>query len=211
MAVTRLSKPYAFCWQTYHNKWKTKLQAVARPHRLAAVGETVELDGSLSHSFVDPASPLKYEWTLSDGTTAQGPKATTHYNKPGTYSEVLKVTDKTGRTDYDFTVVQVLDPAKPEQSPPTIHAAYFPTRDIKVGDPIQFIVRSYRIDRDRRVLNVGTSEMARRSWRSVPMATPRCSPKMVMRKRRTATKSRATIWFKYQEPTTEAKRPPHIW
>ena len=139
-------EPYAFCWQTYHDKWKTKLQAVARPHRLAAVGETVKLDGSLSYSFADPASPLKYDWALSDGTTAQGPKVTTHYNKPGTYSEVLKVTDKAGRSDYDFTVVQVLDPAKPEQSPPTIHAAYFPTREIKVGDPIQFIVRSYRID-----------------------------------------------------------------
>jgi hypothetical protein len=56
----------------------------------------------------------------------------------------LKVTDSDGRIDYDFAVVNVVDKAHPEELPPSIHATYAPTMGIKAGDPIKFLVRTFR-------------------------------------------------------------------
>jgi len=70
------------------------------------------------------------------------------YARPGHYTEVLKVTDDAGRFDYDFAVVQVFDKRKPLPVPPAIHAAYWPTTGIKVGDEITFKVRSFGIKPD---------------------------------------------------------------
>jgi hypothetical protein len=41
-------------------------------------------------------------------------------------------------------VVQVIDPAHPDQLPPTIHPTYAPTFNLRAGDPIRFTVRSFR-------------------------------------------------------------------
>ena len=49
------------------------------------------------------------------------------YDKPGEYSEVLKVVDARGRVDYDFAVVLVIDKALDGKASPTIHASYAPT------------------------------------------------------------------------------------
>jgi murein DD-endopeptidase MepM/ murein hydrolase activator NlpD len=138
---------YAFFWQAYHRQRATKLQAVARPHHVAWTGRPVMLDATRSWSIEGPAGIVDYHWTLSDGSTAGGPKLERRYEKPGTYSEILRVTDAEGRVDYDFAVVQVIDPARADQSPPTIHAAYWPTFGIKVGDEVTFKVRSFRIGR----------------------------------------------------------------
>ena len=53
------------------------------------------------------------------------------YDKPGFYSEILKITDAAGRVDYDFTAVEILDKNHPEQLPPTIHPTYAPTFGIQ--------------------------------------------------------------------------------
>jgi len=63
---------------------------------------------------------------------------------PGTYSEILKVTNGRGQADYEFAVVQVIDKSQPDLLPPTIHAAYAPTLGIRPGDPVTFKVRSFR-------------------------------------------------------------------
>src|SRR5206468_7458 len=60
------------------------------------------------------------------------------------YSEILKVTDAAGRSDYDFALVHVLDRRHPEELPPSIHAVYAPTFGIKPGDPVTFLVRTFR-------------------------------------------------------------------
>ncbi|MFQ5981409.1 MAG: PKD domain-containing protein, partial [Candidatus Heimdallarchaeota archaeon] len=52
-----------------------------------------------------------------DGSTTHGVKVKRTYDKPGSYSEVLKVTDDDGHVDYDFAIVQVLDPAYPDRLP----------------------------------------------------------------------------------------------
>src|SRR5205085_11678593 len=87
---------------------------------------------------------LKYEWTFTEGASASGDRVERVYEKPGTYCEILKVTDADGRVDYDFAVVQVIDQARPDKVPPTIHATYAPTFGIRIGDPVVFKVRTFR-------------------------------------------------------------------
>ena len=133
---------YVFAWEAYQREYGPCLIAVARPHRVAWTGETVLLDGSRSWS---PQGPIaKYEWILHDGARAEGAVIRKSYDRPGTYSEILKVTDRAGKTAYDFAVVQVFDRLHPELIPPAIHAAYTPTFNIRVGDPVIFKVRTFR-------------------------------------------------------------------
>lgn len=141
-----IEEAYPFMWQTYLAASGTKLEAIARPHRLLQRGEEVTLDGSRSWSALGKDGIVSYEWTFCDGTTAKGPKVTRRYNTAGSWSEILKVTDREGRTDYDFYVVLVVDlKRKGAQYPPTIHATYYPTTNIKAGDLITFQVRSFGI------------------------------------------------------------------
>lgn len=133
---------YAFAWEAYVNEYKPKVNAVARPHCFAAVGQKVTLDGSRSWSV--GGSIMRYDWTFTQGGSATGPKPQQVYDTPGTYSEVLKVTDPAGRVDYDFAVVQIVDPDAPDRLPPTIHAVFAPTTGIRVGDPVTFKVRTFR-------------------------------------------------------------------
>src|SRR6266550_4547058 len=104
---------YAFLWEAYQREYHPNLIAVARPHRLARVGDTVVLDGSRSWSSAGQIA--SYHWTFGDGTTAQGPQVQRRYDKPGAYSEILKITDTQGGIDYDFAVVQVLEAGKTNQ------------------------------------------------------------------------------------------------
>jgi murein DD-endopeptidase MepM/ murein hydrolase activator NlpD len=133
---------YSFLWEAYQREYRPKLIAVARPHVLAAVGEAVTLDGSRSWSASGPIA--SYAWTFSDGAAARGATVEHTYAKPGVSSEVLKITDARGNIDYDFAVVNVLDRAHPEWLPPSIHAAYAPTFGIRPGDPVTFLVRTFR-------------------------------------------------------------------
>jgi murein DD-endopeptidase MepM/ murein hydrolase activator NlpD len=133
---------YAFLWQAYVAEFHPDVIAVARPHHLAAVGESVVLDGS--RSWARAGGPLRLDWTFADGSTGTGEHMTRRYTRPGTYSEVLKVTDRDGRFAYDFAVVQVLDPAQPQALPPSIQAAYAPSLRIKPGETVTFKVRTFR-------------------------------------------------------------------
>jgi murein DD-endopeptidase MepM/ murein hydrolase activator NlpD len=137
-----IQEGYAFLWESYHRQYSPTLIAVARPHQFIYTGQKVTLDGTRSWS--GDGKIAKYEWTFTDGTTATGPTIERKYDKPGAFSEVLKITDAQGRIDYDFTVVQVLDRSQPDKLPPTINPSYGPTFGIKVGDPVTFKVRSFR-------------------------------------------------------------------
>jgi Peptidase family M23/PKD domain len=133
---------YAFVWEAYQREHRPELIAVARPHHLAWVGEPVELDATRSWS--RSGTIRKFEWTFCDGTSATGPRVQRTYDKPSEYNEIVKVTDASGNVDYDFSVVLVIDKNHPDQLPPAIHAAYYPTFDIKPGDEVTFKVRSFR-------------------------------------------------------------------
>ncbi len=133
---------YAFLWEAYLREFEPNLIAVARPHHFVRVGDTATLDATKSYSAAGKVQ--SYEWQFGDGTTAEGPITQQTYPKPGTYSEVLKITDDAGNVDFDFAVVQVIDPEHLDQLPPTIHAAYYPTFGIQPGDDVTFKVRTFR-------------------------------------------------------------------
>jgi len=144
---------YAFAWQAYQRQYKPKIIAVARPHHLARTGDEVVLDGTPSWS--QAGKIARYEWILSDGSKATGPKVKRIYEKVGAYSEILKVTDVHGRIDYDFAVVQVVDRENLKLRPPTVHAVYYPTFGIKPGDEVTFKVRSFGTTDDKELWNFG--------------------------------------------------------
>jgi murein DD-endopeptidase MepM/ murein hydrolase activator NlpD len=138
---------YPFIWQAYQ-KWKpTPLVAVARPHHLIEKGQSVTLDGTKSFSRLGPEGIAEYRWTLCDGSKREGAKIEKHYPAPGVYSEILEVTDREGRKAWDFAVVQVADPERPkEDQPPVVHVVYYPTFDLRPGQPITFKVRSFGVE-----------------------------------------------------------------
>ncbi len=148
-----IQNAYAFAWEAYQRQYKPKIIAVARPHRLARAGQTVELDACRSWS--QAGGIEKFEWTFCDGTSATGSKIKRVYGEPGEYNEIVKITDASGNIDYDFAVVQIIDRNNPDQVPPAIHAVYYPTFGIKPGDEVTFKVRSFRIKEGSEVWDFG--------------------------------------------------------
>ncbi|QDT38984.1 PKD domain-containing protein [Stratiformator vulcanicus] len=144
---------YAFLWEAYRRQFNPSIIAVARPHHFVTVGEDVTLDGSKSWSKSD--GPLSHQWNFHDGTSSTESSVVRKYETPGSYSEVLKVTDKDGRVSYDFAAVHVVDLDRPEVLPPTVNAAYWPTLDIKPGDPVEFAIRSFRNSTPGEMINFG--------------------------------------------------------
>lgn len=133
---------WPYIWEAYTRQHKPPVVAVARPHILVQTGKTVILDGNKSKSMAGEI--VSFDWLLSDGTWANGPVKEKTYAIPGTYSEVLKVTDSEGNIDYDFAVVQVISKEEPAKLPPAIHAVYYPTMGIKAGGSVTFGVRTFR-------------------------------------------------------------------
>jgi murein DD-endopeptidase MepM/ murein hydrolase activator NlpD len=144
---------YPYVWEAYIRQYNPALIAVARPHHLLWTGQETTLDGSKSRSFTGDI--VSYEWTFCDGTTAEGALQKRTYEKPGECSEILKVTDSKGYVDYDFTVIQVYDRGDPEKTIPAIQPAYHPSLDIKPGDPVTFLVRTFNTDVGNEVWNFG--------------------------------------------------------
>ena len=149
---------YAFLWEAYQRQYKPHLIAVARPHAAALVGEKVTLDGTRSYS---DSRIARYEWTFTDGKTASGSRVERNYPQPGTYSEILQITDASGRTDYDFMTVNILDPQHPKQVPPSIQAAYWPTMGIVAGKPVTFKVRTFSTTDGEEIWSFGDGGTAR--------------------------------------------------
>lgn len=134
-----IEEGYAFLWEAYRRDRPQTPTAVARPHHLIWAGTKITLDGSRS-----VGGNIRHEWTFTEGGSAAGERVERTYENPGSYCEILKVTDDAGRVDYDFAVVQVIDRARPTRPPPTIHANYAPTFGIRAGDPVTFKVRTFR-------------------------------------------------------------------
>jgi len=134
-----IEEGYAFIWQASLLEHSRELTAVARPHALIWAGQKAVLDASRS-----VGKGLRYEWTFSDGSHSSEPRLERLYETPGSYSEILKITDAEGRIDYDFMTVQVCDKARPDAPPPVVNATYAPTYGIRPQDPVVFKVRTFR-------------------------------------------------------------------
>ena len=132
---------YAFAWEAYLRENKPALIAVARPHHFIRTGEPVMLDAS--KSWAADGKIASFDWTFTDGTHASGARVSRTYSKPGSYSEIVKVTEAAGHVSYDFAIAQVIgDDLK--NIPPAIHPAFSPTTNIRPGTPITFKVRTFR-------------------------------------------------------------------
>jgi murein DD-endopeptidase MepM/ murein hydrolase activator NlpD len=132
---------YAFAWEAYVRENKPALIAIARPHHFIRVGETITLDAS--KSWAADGKIASYDWIFTDRTKTSGGKTQREYSQPGSYSEIVKVTDSAGHVSYDFAIVQVIG-ADLKSIPPAIHPAFSPTTNVKPGAPITFKVRTFR-------------------------------------------------------------------
>ncbi len=140
-----LIEAYPFAVEAYLNEHPGAVLAVARPHHLIKTGDEVVLDGS--RSMCDGGEIASYEWEFCDGEKATGPKVKRVYTEPGVYSEIMKVTDNRGQVDVDFAVVHVLAGNNTlDLLPPSIHATYYPTEEIKVNDTVYFKARTFRVE-----------------------------------------------------------------
>ena len=144
---------YAFLWDASQRQYKPSVVAVARPHRVVFSGATVNLDGSRSSA--RSGDVASFDWQFSDGSTASKSRVRRSYEKPGRYSEVLRVTDDAGNVSYDFAVVVVVDREHPERLIPSIHPNYFPTMGIGPGDPVTFKVRTFNTTAGSEVWDFG--------------------------------------------------------
>jgi len=142
-----------YLWEAYLKKYQPKLKAIARPKKVAWTNQEVKFNGS--KSLAVEGEIISYEWTFTDGTKATGPVVNRKYAVAGEYSEVLKVTDSKGNVDYDFAIVQVFDRKQPENQVPTIHAAYHPSINVKAGDPVTFLVRTFGSQTGNEIWNFG--------------------------------------------------------
>ena len=133
---------YAFAWETWVRENEPSLIAVARPHHFVRVGESLTLDAGKSWSASGKIQ--NYHWTFTDGGAADGVTVERKYDKPGAYSEILKITDDAGHVAYDFAIVQVIGSLDPKELPAAIHPSFFPTMNIAPGQPVTFKVRTFR-------------------------------------------------------------------
>lgn len=142
---------YPFLWQSYIEEYNPRILAVARPHIKTLPGETVVLDASRSWA---KAGIRSYDWLFMDGVREFGAKVKRVYERPGTYSEIVKITDVDGNFDYDFIRVEVYPMAQEgtdrviANSLPRVHVAYYPTFDIRPGDPIIFRSRGFGLPKE---------------------------------------------------------------
>ncbi len=144
---------YAFVWEAYLRARRPKVIAVARPHHLILSGDTVTLDAS--KSWAASGKIARCEWTFTDGKTATGANIQRTYPKPGTYSEIVKVTDAAGNVAYDFADVQVINREASGKVPPTIQAAFEPSLGLKAGQTATFKTRTFRTTHGKEVWNFG--------------------------------------------------------
>ncbi len=139
-----LINAYPFIVEAYLKSHPGALLAVARPHHLVRAGDSIELNGL--KSICDQGTITSFQWTFHDGTQSGKPVVKKTYPKAGVYSEILRVKDNRGQEDTDFAVVHVLDGEKTlNLLPPSIHATYYPTENLKPNDEIYMKVRTFRV------------------------------------------------------------------
>ena len=88
---------------------------------------------------------MSYRWTFSDGTEAEGAVVEKRYERPGTFREILRVTDSAGNADVNFVRVRVFEKSEEGDAiaPPRVHATYHPTFGVRPGDPVTFKARCF--------------------------------------------------------------------
>ncbi|HOZ48049.1 MAG TPA: PKD domain-containing protein [Candidatus Hydrogenedentes bacterium] len=155
---------YALLREAYIREYQPEILAKARQRYLLRPGDSAVFDGSGSWSA--DAAIVSYTWRFTNDETATGPVVSRVYEQPGLYNEILKVTDAAGRVDYDFAIVQVIDPAANNRYAPSLHAVCEPTFGIRPGDPVTFAVRAFRCEDGKEVWDMGDGSEVRHTQSS---------------------------------------------
>jgi hypothetical protein len=144
---------YAFLWQAYLAEYQPQILAVARPGHVIFAGQSIELDGSRSWSATGKIT--EFRWMLSSGAGATEAKVKRAYELPGSYCETLRVVNGKGEFDYDFVRVRVYDPKHPQEPPPRLHLAFYPTSGIYPDTEISFKGRAFDVSGGNETWNFG--------------------------------------------------------
>jgi PKD repeat protein len=105
--------------------------ANAGPDRITQTLTPVALSGAGS---VDPDGRIvAWSWSLGDGDTASGESVSHTYDRPGTYTVTLKVTDDTGLTATDTAVVTASNRAPVADAGPDVQAVAGATLTFNAG------------------------------------------------------------------------------
>lgn len=132
---------YPFMVEAYLRDYPDPLLAVAGGYHYATPGDTVELDAS--RSVARPGRRIvRYQWRLHDGREIETAHAKLKVDRPGLFSEELRVFADDGSEDRDFAQLRVWD-----MHPGARFAAgwfyHYPVRGAKAGTPILFWNRLY--------------------------------------------------------------------
>ena len=134
-SMNRNLNAYPWLMEAYRASSGESLCAVARPHQIARVGESVVLDGTSS---VIQGSRASFRWEFPDGTHTDGPIARKAFDQPGCYMATLRLTREGDATDVDFCRIRVFSNPVTEPFVPTLFVTYLPTGTARVGQPVSF-------------------------------------------------------------------------
>lgn len=127
----------------YKNSYPDELLVTAEGFRFCKEGDTITLDASAAEE-INGNKELDYVWELSDGTKRTGMRVSVCYPQPGTYTEKVIVSDRTGRRGVDHVIVSVFSTQGSER--PFCWLNVYPMRAIKVMDDVEFLVGFYNMD-----------------------------------------------------------------
>ena len=96
----------------------------------------MRFDGARSLAF--GSRIVSWRWEFHDGSSAGEARAEKVYDRPGTYVAALRVEDERGSRDVDFCEVRVYSRDKVEPVMPTLFLTCWPSRDVRVGQPVRF-------------------------------------------------------------------------
>ena len=127
---------YPFLLEAYLRDYPDAVLAIAGGYCYAMPGDTVQLDAS--RTIARPGRRIvRYRWFLHDGREFDGARPTVRAEKPGLYSEELRVWADDGSEDRDYVQLRVWDANRGSR----IGAGWFyhsPVRGARAGQSIRF-------------------------------------------------------------------------
>jgi hypothetical protein len=127
---------FPFLLDAYLRDYPDALLAMAGGYCYAMPGDLVQLDAS--RTVARPGRRIvRYRWFLHDGREFEGVRPTVRAEKPGLYSEELRVWADDGSEDRDYAQLRVWDAHRGAR----IGAGWFyhsPVRGARAGQPIHF-------------------------------------------------------------------------
>jgi hypothetical protein len=127
---------YPFMVEAYLRDYPDSILAVAGGYHYATPGETVDLDASRSVAR-SGRQIVRYLWRLHDDRVVEGPRAAVKAERPGLFSEELRMVADDGSEDRDFAQVRVWN-ANVGARFATGWFYHWPMRGARPGTPVLF-------------------------------------------------------------------------